>query len=221
METITLNATPRTITGKAVAALRRDGKTPAVLYGMGKESLSLTIDSKAMLAVYKSAGYSTLVDVVIDNAEPVKVLIADIALHPVTDRLAHVDFLRVDLKKKVHAKIPLKFVGESAAVKTLGGTLVAQLDEIEIECLPGDLLHFIEVDISGLKTFDDILHVRDIKIPETVTTEVSGDVILALVQAPRTEEELKALDTAVVEDVAQVAKVEKEKKEEVSEEETK
>lgn len=214
METITLTATRRDVLGKQVKKYRNEGKSPAVLYGVGLESVPLLLDTKNFLGVYSKAGATTLLDVVVDGQAAVKALVSDVAVHPVTSRLMHVDLRRVDMKKKISAKVPLHFVGESPAVKTLGGIFVGQLDEVEIECLPSELIHEIEVDISSLATFEDVLHVSDLKVGEAVTINAASDLIVALVQEPRSEEELKSLNETVVMDVTQVAKVEKEKKEE-------
>lgn len=218
METISLNATPRTVMGKQVKQWRLKGQCPAILYGAGIASLPLFIDSKQFVYAWKNAGKSTLVDLLVEGKENIKALIVDVKVHAVHSRLQHVDFFQVDLTKKVRTKIPLKFIGESVAVKTLGGIFVAQLNEVEIECLPSDLVHEISVEVSALKNFHEVILVSHIVAPAGITILTSGQVIVATVQEPRSEDELKALSETVVMDVTQVAKVEKKEKEKDEEE---
>lgn len=214
METQTLSAVRRTLLGKKVKAFRLEGQSPAVMYGVSAESTPITINTKEFLAVYAQSGESTLIDVSVDGETPIKALVSDLQVHPVTSRLLHVDFRRIDLSKKITTNVPLTFEGESVAVKTMGGTFVASLHEVEIECLPTDLVHSIVINISSLATFDDVITVAGITAPKGIVIKATPETIVALVQAPRSEEELKALDAAVVADVSHVEKVEKKKKEE-------
>ncbi len=221
METLTIAATARDVLGKRVKKYRLEGKTPAVLFGVTAESTPIVIDTKEFLAVYAKAGESTLIDVVLDNGTPIKTLVSEIQVHPVTSRILHVDLRRVDMNKKITASVKLQFVGESAAVKNFGGTFVAQIDEVTIECLPSQLMHEITVDISKLASFDDTITIAELSVPAGVTIENNPETIIAMVEAPRSEAELAALNEAVVADVTQVEKVEKKKKEEEPVEEKK
>lgn len=214
METLTIAATAREVLGKRVKKYRLEGKTPAVLFGVTPESTPIVIDTKAFLAVYAKAGESTLIDVVLDNGTPIKTLVSEIQVHPVTSRILHVDLRRVDMNKTITASVKLNFVGESPAVKNFGGTFVSQIDEVTIKCLPSQLIHEITVDISKLATFDNTITIGELTVPAGVTIENNPETIVAMVEAPRSEEEMAALNEAVVADVTQVEKVEKKKKEE-------
>lgn len=214
METLTIAATARDVLGKRVKKYRLEGKTPAVLFGVTPESTPIVIDTKAFLAVYAKAGESTLIDVVLDNGTPIKTLVSEIQVHPVTSRILHVDLRRVDMNKTITASVKLNFVGESIAVKSMGGTFVSQIDEVTIKCLPSQLMHEITVDISKLTTFDATITIGELSVPAGVTIENNPETIVAMVEAPRSEEEMAALNEAVVADVTQVEKVEKKKKEE-------
>lgn len=209
-DTFVLQAQTRDVLGKKVKNIRKDGLTPAVLYGLDKEPVSLTIETVPFVKLYEQAGTSTLIDVVIDGGESEKVLVGEIQTHPVTDRLRHVDFKRVDMKATITASVSLSFVGESLAVKNLGGSLTTQIDSIDMECLPSDLVSEIEVDLAALATFDDSIYVRDVKVSDKVTVLTDGDQLIATVNPPRTEEDLSKLDEDVVEDVTQVEGVAKE-----------
>jgi large subunit ribosomal protein L25 len=196
-QVIALAAQTRPEQGKKVKSVRLAGKIPAVLYGKKISAQSLSLDYVAFEKVLNSAGESTLVDLVVDNNPPVKVLIQDYQMDPVKNLYTHVDFHQVSMDEKIHAEIQFEFVGESMAVKT-GGVLLTNLQSIEVECLPGDLVHEIKVDISKLATYDDVIHVKDINLPSglKVLYHELEDVI-ALVQEPRSEKELASLDEAV------------------------
>jgi large subunit ribosomal protein L25 len=212
MQHSALAATLRTERGRSTSDLRAAGQVPANMYGFGTEPTNITVDRNAFVKAYLAAGTSTVVDLMIDGTTH-PVLIAEIQRDPVTDFVTHADFRRVDLTQKIEANIPLKLVGESMAVKGLGGTLVQSLEEIEVLSLPNALVHEINVDISALQTFDDVIRVADITVPAGIEVKTESDVAVASVQPPRSDEELAALNEAVDADVSKV-EVLKEKKEE-------
>ncbi len=213
----TLSATKRTVTGKHVKTLRRTGQIPGVLYGHGVAPLSVTVQRVELGATYREAGESALVDFVVEGATPVKVLIKDVQLHPLRSTIEHVDFHQIRMDEKLITEIPLKFIGESPAVKSLGGTLIRNIVHLKVECLPQDLVHEIIVDISSLTEFNKGLEVKDLVIPKGLKVMAPADEMVVLVAAPRTEAELESIKGEVKEDVSQVVKVEKDKKEDDSE----
>ncbi|TSA44980.1 50S ribosomal protein L25 [bacterium] len=194
-----IEAQPRTVLGKQNNKLRRAGTLPAVLYGRGKDSVNLQVSSKAFEKIYKSAGENTVVALVISGQEPRKVLIHEVAKHYMKDEPIHVDFYEVDLSRKIHAKIPVQFTGVSAAVKDLGGILVKNMNELEVEALPTDLPRLIEVNIDKLKVFADHIRVADINLGEKVKILSNVDDTIVLVQPPRTEAELAELEKPAAE----------------------
>lgn len=135
-----------------------------VLYGLGVENKTLKLKANEFSKVYSSAGESNLIKLEIDGEEK-NVLIKEIQKDPIKNFITHVDFYQVDMKRVVSAEIPLKFIGESRAMKELGGLLVKNLDELSVECLPGDLLDHITVDISVIQELGQAIHVKDIKVP--------------------------------------------------------
>ena len=137
------------------------------------------------------------------------VLIREVQLHPLRDTVQHIDFLQVRMDEKIKAKVPLVFIGQSIAVKDLSGVLVRNHDELELEAFPQDLPHNVSVDIASLTDFEKVIHVKDIALPKGVTVLTEADEVVALVQPPRSEEELKSLSEEVKEDVSAVAGVEK------------
>ena len=208
----TLKAESRTLAGRKTNALRAEGLVPAVVYGAGTEPQNITLDRVAFVKMYKQAGESTIVELQIDEAAPLHVLIQDYQQDPVKDTVTHVDFQVVDMSKEIEATVDLVFVGESMAVKSLGGTLVQSRDVVTIKCLPNKLVRSFEVDLAKLETLEDVIHVSDLSVPEGVEILEDADLTIAGVQAPRSEEEMAALDEAVEGDVSAV-EVEGEKKE--------
>lgn len=199
MEKIKLQATKREVLGKKVSALRREGLVPVVLYGKGKDNMSLSVNKKEFDRAYRMSGGSTIIQVEIDGEKTKNVLVKDIDKHPVSDTILHADFYQVRMSEKITAPIPLSFVGDSIAVMDLSGSLITNKSEIEVECLPADLPHEIEVDISVLEDFESVIHVKDIKLPEGVEVKDDPDETVVLVEPPRSEEELAELEEPVEE----------------------
>ncbi len=213
----TLHGTMRTASPKAV---RRAGALPAVLYGHGIENNQIQIDAVPFQKVLQRAGSTSLINLALEGGFHT-VLIREVQRHPVNDTMMHVDFYQVRLDEAIAASVPLVFVGESEAVRDLGGVLVRNIDEAEVEALPQDLPHAIEVDISGLKKFDQAIRVADLRLPVGVKVLHKPDEIVALVQAPRSEEELAELTEEVKEEVEAVEGVKEEKPAEATEKEKK
>jgi len=216
MDHLLLPAHRRTSLGKIVDHIRRARRVPAVVYGHGVESRPLEIEAGVFSKLYKQAGSTSLVDLVVDDEKPVKVLIHDVQRHPTSQEIMHADLYQVRMTEKIEAEIELQFVGESPAVKESGGVFVRALDKLKVSCLPGDLVPSIAIDISTLKTFEDRIYLKDVKLPPGLTPLIGGDEVVASVMQPRSEAELEALSGEVKEDVATV---EVEKKGKTDEEE--
>jgi len=189
MEKVNLKAYTREENNGKAKLLRAKGYLPAVLYGSNITGLSLKVKKGEFEKVYEKAGESTLVDLQVDEKPPVKVLIYDVQKEPIHDRINHIDFFQVDMKKKVTTEIPLEFIGESKAIRELGAALIKHADNIEVECLPEDLVSEIKVDISPLSNFDDSLKVKDLVLPKGVTALADGENIIVSVVEPKAEEE--------------------------------
>lgn len=211
-----LPATTRTVRGKAVRHLRKQGELPIILYGHDITPQALSVPIRLFSKIYRAAGQSSLITVKLDNKESVKALIHDTQQDPVTDEVIHADLYQVKMTEKVRTEVPLKFVGEAPAVKELEGNFITQKDHLVIEALPGDLIPEIEVDIGGLQTFEDVIRVADIKakIPAAITVMDADEDIVALVTPPRTEEELAELEAPTVTEQEQVATLEQKLEEE-------
>lgn len=215
METPVLKATTRDVVGKQVKQLRKQGYLPAVVYGRESDNVNILLNAAEYEKTFKKAGTSTLVNLVIDDKKPVKVLMHEPDVHPAKPLTLHADFYVVKMNEKIQTEIPLHFVGESEAVTVQDGSLSTQIDALSIECFPDKLVPAIEVDITPLKTFEDIIRVGDIQIPEGIEVLNDAEEVVAKVEPPRSEEELEALEEAPTgeeADQAAVANVEVEEK---------
>jgi large subunit ribosomal protein L25 len=210
MAEITLKAELREELGRKVKNLRKENKIPAVCYGKEFKNLNLTFDKQEFGKVLAEAGTSTLVDLVVSSGESFKVLIHEPQINPVTEEIVHVDLYKVNMKEEIHTEIPLEFIGVSKAVEELEGNLIEGKDALEVKCLPDKLVSEIKVDISKLNTFDDLIKVGDLDIPEGIEILADADEIIAQVTAPRSEEELEEMETEAAADTekAQIENIE-------------
>jgi large subunit ribosomal protein L25 len=212
--TFALTATTRTETGKRVKNVRNAGNLPAVMYGHGIEPKSLQLGVSEFLKLYRAAGKSSLVDLTVDGTPAVKVLVQEVQVHHLTMHPHHVDLRQINMKEEFEVEVPIVFEGEAPAVKSLAGTLVHAYDAILVRCLPADLPHQITVDLSVLKTFDDVITVANLALPKGVTVLLDSDVSLASVSAPLTDEQLKKMEEEGAGDITVVKTEAEEKKEE-------
>jgi large subunit ribosomal protein L25 len=155
---------PRQVVGKKVAQLRRDGVLPGVVFGGHKDSAPVQTDLRSFERSYRRWGNTTLLSLEGLDGSAIPALIHGVARDTLTGRLLHVDFQRVSLTEKTHAEVPLHFVRESPAVKSLGAVLVHARDHVTVEAFPQDMPHAIDVDLSPLIEIDDALHVRDLVV---------------------------------------------------------
>lgn len=192
---IELKAKLREISGRKTNQLRKTGQIPAVLYGHGLESQPILVDSKEFKKSFAEAGETTILGLDFGGKKH-NVLIRDFAKDILTGEITHIDFYEVRMDEKIKTKVPLVFIGESAAVKAEGGVLVHALQELEIEALPQDLPKDIKIDISILKTFEDKVKVGDLKLPASVKIMNGAEETIVLAVPPRSESELAELETA-------------------------
>lgn len=173
-----INAQSRSDVGKGASRrLRHEGKVPAVLYGAGKDAVSLSLDHDEIFHhLEHEAFYSHILSVKVDGKAE-KAVLKDVQRHPSKPKIQHVDFQRVSETDKIHMHVPLHFVGEEVAPGVKAGGLISHLmTGVDINCLAKDLPEYIEVDVSALETGDSI-HLSHIKLPKGVE-------IPALAQGP-------------------------------------
>jgi large subunit ribosomal protein L25 len=141
--------------------VRRDGKIPAVVYGAGKESVSISVDPRVVTRILNSeTGHNSIFDLAL-NGEKTKAMIVDWQYEPIKGRLLHIDLKRIALDKVLRVSVPIFLVGEAAGVKQEGGIMEQMLREVEIECLPADIPSHIDADVAEL-TFGKVLRVSDL-----------------------------------------------------------
>ena len=190
MDALTLTATLRTVTGKKVKVLRRDGVVPIHLFGRGIESQSLQADSRTLSAVLPQAGTNVPITIDVDGQDGENVcFVRQVQRHPVSEALLHVDFQRVDISRKVSAEVPLLLEGVSLAVEEMEGTLLQTLSSISVEALPMSMPASFTVDVSILDDFDKTIRVATLQTDEDVTILNDGEEMIATVVRPRVEEE--------------------------------
>jgi large subunit ribosomal protein L25 len=200
MEQIELRAQSRTIHGKQVKRLRAEGWVPAVLFGAAVEPRSLKIEEPVLYKTLQRAGSTTLVNLFVDDERTPRFVIArEIQRNMLTGRLQHVDFYQVQLDHKIRTTPALEIVGESPLVKSGNAVLVQILTHVEVECLPGDLVHSIPVDVSVLQHMEDSISVGDLPVPHGVTILTEAGDTVASVVPPRSAlaeeaEEAEALE---------------------------
>lgn len=195
---LTLNASKREVVGKPLAALRRAGLLPAVLYGNKIATTNVTLEGKAFLKMYKEAGENTLVEVVFTGSdgkeEKTPVLIHDVSEDALTRTILHVDLYAVALDEVTQAMVPIEFIDIAPVEEELHGIIIKVASEIEVEALPQHLPHEITVSLLSLTTFDSQIHAKDIVLPEGVTLVTDPEMVLVSVSEPLSEEEIKEME---------------------------
>jgi large subunit ribosomal protein L25 len=210
MEKVTLQAEPRTITGKQVGALRRQGKLPAVLYGHHFEPTPVVFDLKSTQQALSGLSSSSLVTIVLNGAEHAA-LVREKQKNYITNTLLHVDFQVVSLTEKIRASVAIELTGSSPAVQYLNGVVINGLSTVEVECLPQDMPEKVIVDISSLAKIGDGLYVRDVKFNDNIQVLSHPDEMVVIVTGVSATEEEAAEATA---EAAEPEVIEKGKKEE-------
>lgn len=206
-----LIAEVRTQFGRALKEVRTKGLIPAELYGHGIKNEHVSVIGKDFLKLLRKAGESTIIDLSIEGKKH-PVLIHDVMQDPVSDEIISVDFYQVRLDKKIRLKIPVHLVGESPAVKEKGGILVKALNEIEVEALPADIPHQLEVHLKTLLDIGNTIHVGELVVPKGVRVLVDPKFAIITVTARLTEEQEAKLSATA--DVSTIKTEGEEKKEE-------
>ncbi|MBI2600548.1 50S ribosomal protein L25 [Candidatus Daviesbacteria bacterium] len=205
---VALKAEERTILGKKVKALRKNGKLPGHVYGKGVETEHVTVDTKEFLKIAYQAGETGLVDLRIGQEKIRPVLIREIQTDPISGSPVHIDFYQVNLKEKVVVPVPLVLIGQEPEKVHLGEAIVLQtLNEVQVEALPADLIEKIEVNIATLKEIDDAISVENLSYdrskltilaePESIVVKLAPAVSAAMEQLLEEQAAEAAAATAV------------------------
>ncbi len=195
---LTLNATAREA-GKNLNSLRAEGIIPAVVYGAGQKTESISVPFREFVKVFKEAGESGTIDLVLPSGK-VSVLVHEVVNDPIRHIPAHIDFLAIDISKPIEVTIPIEFTGVSPAAKGGLGVLVKVMHEIEVKGLPKDIPHTVAVDLSPLATLDSHITIADIVLPANVVALAKPTEIVANVSAIKEEKEAPtAIDFSAIE----------------------
>ena len=186
MDKIVIQANPRTVVGKQVRALRREGLLPAVLYGPHMKSITISMDAHSSSRILKQITASSLVTVELEGKE-YPALVREKQRNFITNNLLHVDFQVVSMTETLRTKVGIQLVGEAPVIEAFDAIIINGLEELEVECLPQDLPERIVVDISTLANVGDAIYVRDIQVSGKV--EILDDMDEMIVLASSTYEE--------------------------------
>jgi len=196
----------------------KEGYIPAELYGKGIENIHVAVNQKEFTDVLKAAGESTIIELVLEREnkkeEVHPVLIYETQRHYLSHQPIHIDFYQVQKGQKIKTHIPIEFVGESPAVKNLGGVLVKNMDEVEVEALPQDLPRSFIVDITKLDAIDSKICIKDLNLPATIKTSAAPETAIVLVVPPREEEVVSAPAESISEIKIETEEKKAERKEE-------
>jgi large subunit ribosomal protein L25 len=215
-----LSAEPRAVVGKKVATLRRSGRLPAVVYGAGRDSQSISLDLHEFQLLHRHTGAHAVLDLTVvgDGEKAQPVLLQAIQQHPISRLPIHVDLLVVNLQEEMTVNVSVVAVGEAPAVDKLGGVLLHLQESVTVRAKPDNLPSAIELDITPLDSFEAVLHASDLKMPDGVTLVTDPSEAILRVQQPRVEEgapetaegEAPAAEAEGVEDSAPAASSESE-----------
>ena len=196
----------RESTGKGVARkLRAIGKIPAVLYGHGKDPVSLSLNPRELRDVLKSAGHNALIDLIGDATLAGRtVLVKDVQRDPVGGEYLHADLFEISADETINVSVAVHLIGTAVGVSMDGGLLDHALREIEVDCLPRAIPESFEVEVSELHLGDSI-HVSDLVVPEGVTVRSQPGLPIVSIVAPAKEEEVVAEVPEEGEEGAEVA----------------
>jgi large subunit ribosomal protein L25 len=197
---VTIAAEPRTVTGKKVKQIRREGYVPGVIYGQS-DPVHIQMEEIELNRALRIAGTTQLATVEVDGKKKYTVLTREIQQHVVRHDIVHVDFLEVSMTETITAEAALVMVGVAPVLEEAEGMIAQSMFSVEIECLPDDLISEIEVDISSIETTSDTVQISDLEVPEGVTLLVEEDATVARFQSIRPEEEEEEEEEGLLEEI--------------------
>jgi large subunit ribosomal protein L25 len=196
-----LKASTRTLLGKASRRLHGEGKLAGIVYGHNATPTPLVLDRLEFQRVFIKSGRTHLVDLVVDGDRTEKVLVREIQTHPRRLGPIHVDFYQVSLEEKITVEVPVRLVGESAAVKRGDADVLQPIHAVRVECLPTDIPEAFEVDLTPLEDVESEFRISELKVPKGVTVLMDPEELVVKIVHRRelkVEEEAPALETALV-----------------------
>ena len=215
MEQMELSATTREILGRKVRFLRRQGITPAHLFGHNVESVALQCDTAQLKRVLAQTGQTRLISLKLDKAKkPRNVVVHEVQREPCTRELLHVDFYQVSMAEKIRVEVPIVPVGEAPALKLKENFLIQELNSLSVECLPDEIPNSVELDMGSLTEVKQAIHVKDITLDEGITVLNNPEQLVVKISARHVVEEV--VEEEKVEAPEEALLPEKEPKEESS-----
>lgn len=199
--------------------LLRGGNVPVIVYGPDHENLKVQVLEGEIESLISKAKETTPVHITVNldgGVEERNVFIKAVQFHKVTGKIIHVDLYEPDPKKHMKFKVPINFNGEAEGVKS-GGTFDVLLRDIEVEALPSSIIEEMKIDISSMK-IGESLRVKDLNIPENVRTLQNSEDVIAIIKAPRAEEEVTPSATVAETSEPEAIKTKGKKEEEEKEE---
>lgn len=215
MDFFTLTVLPRKIGKQFLGKLRREKKVPGVIYGHGWPTQAIAVEQKHLTQLLQRVRVSPIVHLTQQGEAPIPAVLKEVQIHPISTQTLHADFHRVRMEERMKTKVPLELFGESPAAKMFGGVLVRPVTELDIECLPADLVSSIRIDLGVLQAIDDHIRIHDLVAPKGIRILHDADMIVATVKLQRDEE---IEPSKPLEDVSQIA--DSGKKEKKADEET-
>lgn len=189
-EQLSIEVQPREATGsRSSRRLRRSELVPAIVYGGGRDSVSIQVPRKALLELFKKAGseHAVFLLKLAGSGKERHCMVREVEVDPVTREVVHVDFQRIDLKSKVRVEVPIELVGVPEGVKNEGGVLDFVIRQVEVECLPAEIPHHLELDVSALHVGQHA-EAKDLAVPAGVELQVEAERVIAGVSAARKAE---------------------------------
>ena len=202
--TLTLEGERREALGRHVKALRRDGITPANLYGRGADSISFQAETRALDKLVTDGGRGSLVELTIDG-EKHQTLLRGLQRHPVTRAILHADFYIVEMNRPVQTTVPVHLVGDAPAARLPGAVITHLTHEVTIECLPANIPAAVELDVTILEELETSLHVSDITAPAGVEILTDSETIIVRATHSRVAATIEAEDAEAAEEEAAAA----------------
>ncbi len=193
--TLTLTGEPREALGRHVKALRREGITPANLYGRGAESVSFQTSTRELAKLATDGGRGSLVALTIGE-QTHHALMRKLQRHPVTRAILHADFYIVEMNRSVQTTVPVHVIGSAPAARLPGAVVTHLTHEVMVECLPTHIPTAIEVDVSTLEELETSIHISDIVAPEGVAILTDGETIVVRATHSRVSAAMAAEDEA-------------------------
>ena len=208
VDDLRLQATARNVLGKKTRFLRRQGITPAHLYGHDIKSLTLQCDTTELRQIIAQAGRTRLINLEVDGKQPRSVFVREIQRDEVSRLLLHVDFYQVKKTEKIAVDVPIVFVGEAPAMKEKRRMLIHGITSLSIECLPGNVPPQIEIDLSPLEELEQAIHVKDIVLDPDITVNANPEQLVVKVSEAIVKEVVEEVVAEVEEEVEAEAEAE-------------